>query len=126
MHVEYSGWTKEKGTFSYTFYINEASTDYEIHYENGYIAKQTSEFKTFTYDWNHDGDVYPMFGAFFSSRLGGSDFFTPHELIDVLVGSHTGEDYDYNTRMIFITGIELPPDLAKTNRDNIVNKRRGR
>ena len=126
MYVDYSGWSEEKGYFLYTFFINEAATDYEIHYENGFVAKQTSDFTTYTYDWNHDGDVYSMFGAWFESRHGGNDFFTPEELVNALVDSVMGEDLGCNDRMEFIKGIDFPPGLVQKTDKSPTNFRKGR
>lgn len=121
MYVDYSGWMKEEGYFHYSIYIDETSMEHEIEYEDGFIAKQTSVFKEYTYDWNNDEDVYTQYGAFFESRYGGGDFFTPEELVRSLVDFVEGVDDGYNYRVVAIKGIELPEPMQQ----NLL-KRRGR
>lgn len=121
MIVEYSGWSEEKGSFHYNVFLNEASIEYEIEYEDGFIAEQTSIFKNFTLDWNHDGDEYTLFGAWFKSRHGGEEFFTPEDLVRSLIDGVEGVEDGYNYRVVAVKGIELPETMKPE-----VSKRKGR
>lgn len=84
MNVEYSGWREDCGFFCHKIYLDEKREDYEIHLKNGSVGRQVTPFQEFTYDWNHDDDVYPLFGAFFEFGT-GRDFLTPVDMVSLLL-----------------------------------------
>lgn len=113
MQVEYSGWNQQYGSFSCEIFIDENRTDYEIHYKNGTIAKQTSPFRIECRDWNHDGDVYEQFGAWFAFRnengsFSGADFWTPESMVRVVVDAQRASRPLYGNEVVAIPGIEIP------------------
>ena len=65
IEVEHSGYSEARGMYCDLYYINPKKTDYEIHFPDGDIYRQNSEFHARTEDWNHDGDIYEQFGAYF-------------------------------------------------------------
>ncbi len=83
MYVNHSGWSVDRGSFSYNVFIDESKLDYAVEYGNGFISKQMSPFQHVTGDWNHDGDVYEQYGAWFQSEYGGNSFFTPEDLVRI-------------------------------------------
>lgn len=107
MYVEHSGWSLEKGAYSYQIFIDEKKTDYEIHFHNGSIAKQAGPFEYVTADWNNDGDVYTEFGASFISDNGKS-FWTPVEMVSALIAAREGEKPWGGASVKDIPGINLP------------------
>lgn len=36
--------------------------------DTGEVFRKESDFETITRDWNNDGDVYPVYGAYFRSE----------------------------------------------------------
>ena len=44
-----------------------------------------SAFEYVTRDWNCDGDVYTLFGACFEGKYGGKDFYTPNNLVSMML-----------------------------------------
>lgn len=114
MQVEYSGWTAERGPFRHMIYVDENKKDYAIHFSSGTVARQSSAFENHTADWNNDGDVYTMFGAWFDyldkdgSRNGGA-FHTPEDLVRFAVEAADPEQRSYGTYATKVEGIEFPP-----------------
>lgn len=90
MNVEYSGWSEAHGLFSFQIPVDETREDYEIRLKNGSVFKQNGPFQHVTRDWNCDGDVYTQFGAYFSYDGGGGEFFTPDDLVSLVV--HNGAE----------------------------------
>jgi len=116
MYVNHSGWTKEKGSFHYDIFLDETKTDYELHFADGFIAKQTTPFQEVTADWNYDGDQYTQFGAWFESRYGGANFWTPTEMVRALLdGMEDGRQRHPDT-LCAIPGIQIP---AKDRRPSL-------
>lgn len=84
MNVEYSGWREDLGFFRYLIALDEKREDYEIHRKNGRVGRQVTPFEELTYDWNNDGDIYPLFGAFFQWD-NGRDFLTPVDMVSLVL-----------------------------------------
>lgn len=90
MNVEYSGWKEDCGFFSFQIPVDETKEDYEIRLKNGSVFRQSSPFQAVTRDWNWDGDVYTRFGAYFAYDGGGGEFFTPEDMVSLVV--HDGAE----------------------------------
>ena len=85
MQLEHSGWSQERGWFCDKYYIDTTRTDHEIHWKNGQVSKQVTPFEVVEADWNCDGDVYCEFGANFESRYAGRDWWTPQNLLGLML-----------------------------------------
>ena len=85
MIIEHSGWSQNRGYFRDKYYIDTNKTDHIIRHSNGIVSKQMTEFEYVTRDWNCDGDVYALFGACFEGKYGGKDFYTPNNLVDMIL-----------------------------------------
>lgn len=96
MNIRYSGYRENYGTFDVLIPVDETRQDYEVQMKNGQIGRQVTPFQEATYDWNHDGDVYTLFGAWFDWN-GSRDFITPVDMVSMVV------DGDAK-----ISGIEIP------------------
>ena len=82
LEVEYSGYSENRGVFCDLYFINPDKTDYEIYFPDGDVFRQKSEFHKRCEDWNRDGDIYELFGAFFQiESLGRGEFFTPENMV---------------------------------------------
>lgn len=116
MQVTHSGWNAQYGAFHYEVFVDENKTDYELHYKNGMIARQSSPFQEETRDWNHDDDVYTLFGAWFTcyepdGSFAGGDFWTPEDLVRAAIDCLNPEEIRYGNQVIAVPGIEVPrPD----------------
>ncbi len=125
MYVNYSGWNEKHGSFFCDIYINENKTDYELHYKNGMIAKQSTPFHTETRDWNYDNDIYPQFGAWFqcydkAGQTSGSHFWTPEDMVRAAVDALDETRMRYGNEIVSIPGITIPaPDKRPSLRDHI-------
>lgn len=108
MYVDYSGWTKEHGSFSCKIFIDEKKTDYEIVYGDGKVCKQVTPFEHVTADWNNDGDVYTDFGASFESRYAGRDFWSVVDLVYACAEA-LEKDHIRNSDIKEVKGITIPP-----------------
>ena len=82
--INVSGWKKGYGPYSLNLPFNEQRSDYEIYFKDGTLYTQTGPFTTETHDWNNDGDVYSQFGAWFHSRDGRGEFFTPVVMLQLV------------------------------------------
>ena len=94
--------------------MDETKLDYEIQYENGEIARQTSPFQIMTRDWNLDGDVYSRFGAWFEhldseGSFKHGFFWGPEDLVRGLIDSKDRSSTYYGDRIKAIPGIKIPP-----------------
>ena len=130
MQVEYSGWTKDHGPFFCLINVDEQRKDYAVYFENGTVAKQTGEFETVTGDWNHDGDVYSQFGAWFhyynadGTRNGGA-FFTPVDLVQFAIDALDAGTSCMGPRPVKVEGIHVPlPHLRPRLDDRLVQSER--
>ena len=85
MQFEHSGWSQERGNFCDKYDIDTTRTDHEIHWKNGKVCKQLYPFETAERDWNNDGDVYELFGAVFEGYYGGRDWYTPQDLLRLVL-----------------------------------------
>lgn len=102
-------------------------TDYEILFFSGKVYKQNTEFKSYTYDWNNDGDVYEQFGAFFEcyNKDGAYDsrgiFLTPQDMVFMLVEGMDEYKRQREDVVVSISGINIPsPDKRPSIRDQIL------
>lgn len=121
MYVNYSGWTKDHGSFSCNIYIDENKQDYEVVYGDGSVAKQTGPFHEVTADWNHDGDVYSMFGAWFQSESGRGSFFTPEDLVRIAADG-LEKDRFYGNEAKCVKGITIPLPERRPRLDDVIRQ----
>ena len=132
MKVEHSGWNNERGYFRDEIYVDENKTDYEIRFKGGGCAKQTGAFEEVTRDWNNDGDVYPIFGAYFEhfdkdGKSEGVDFWSPEQMVSQLIEGLDPENRNADQyKVVDIPGIELPAKEKKASLDERIlrNERR--
>ena len=130
MQVEYSGWTQEHGSFHCDIFIDESRIDYELHYKSGVVARQKTPFEVVTADWNHDGDIYPQFGAWFESVLGsqitsGGSFWTPEDMVRAVADANDPNTRQYGDHVIASPGIEIPaPEKRASLEDKILRSER--
>ena len=85
MQLTHEGWSQERGWFQDKYNIDTTHTDHEIHWKNGKVCKQESPFQVVTADWNCDGDVYSEFGAYFESKYAGREWYTPQNLLGLIL-----------------------------------------
>lgn len=112
MNVEYSGWTEKHGHFFCNIFIDEKKTDYEIEFGDGHKARQSSLFTQVEADWNHDGDVYTQYGAWFdhvdeAGRFKGGEFWTPEQMIRAVADALEKERF-FAHEVVRIPGIQIP------------------
>ena len=81
IELNITGWNNVYGPYRFIVPFDDEKTDHEIHFADGSVSKQTTAFDYETRDWNHDGDVYTQYGAWFRHEGGGGDFFTPEQLL---------------------------------------------
>ena len=73
-------WSKDKG-FKTEVYRLRLDKRIQVINEDGTVfATQKTDFVTLTRDWNCDGDVYELYGAYFD-RDGYMDFYTPENIV---------------------------------------------
>lgn len=124
MLVNHSGWSEDIGSYSYNVYIDENRTDYEIHYADSSTDRQITPFEAVTNDWNNDGDVYTMFGAYFEhDSTGWRQFMTPASMVMLLLDSRFDPHRVSGLLVTDIPGIEIPdrdkrPKLEQTIQDS--------
>ena len=85
MQLLHEGWSQERGWFRDRYFFDETKTDHEIHWKNGKVCKQETPFKHVTSDWNNDDDIYEEFGAAFESKYAGRDWYTPQNLLALII-----------------------------------------
>lgn len=85
MILENSGWSQERGWFCDKYSIDTTRIDHEIHWKNGQVCRQIYPFATVEADWNNDDDVYAEFGATFESKYGGRSWYTPQDLLRLVL-----------------------------------------
>lgn len=85
MTLEHSGWNEERGFFRDLYKFDKNKTDYVIKHNNGTVAKQTHPFQEITRDWNCDNDIYTLFVAGFEGKHGGTDWYTPENLLSMIL-----------------------------------------
>ena len=123
MYVNHSGWSQKYGSFNYNIYVDENKTDYELVYGDGSIAKQQSPFEYVTADWNHDGDVYTQFGAWFGKPGGSSsEFITPENMVSAILHARELTWTPYGNELIDVRGIEVPPPDKRPSLDDTLRK----
>lgn len=113
MYVNHSGWNEKDGFFNYNIFVDENKKDYEIHYKSGVILRQNGPFEVHTQDWNHDGDVYSLFGAYFDryepdGKCNSAGFWTPEQMVSELIEGLEESSSSYYDKVVEIPGIELP------------------
>lgn len=107
MYVNYSGWTESHGSFHCNVFIDEKKQDYAVVYGDGTVCKQVSPFRYETADWNNDGDVYTMFGAWFKGLYGGNTFYSAEDLVSLAADSLSKERF-YNNEVKQVIGVTIP------------------
>ena len=85
MQLEHSGWSKDRGYFCDKYFFDETRTDHEIRWKDGKVCKQLMPFQIVEADWNCDGDVYEEFGANFSGKYSGREWWTPQNLLSLVL-----------------------------------------
>lgn len=75
-------WTCDKG-FTKKVYEFKENGEMQLIDLFGVYGIQVSEFKSVTADWNCDGDVYEMFGAYFDVN-GRKNFITPEDIVSFI------------------------------------------
>ena len=108
MYVEYSGWTEKHGIFCCKVPVDENKQDYALVYGDGTVAKQLTPFDDVTADWNNDGDVYTMFGAWFGSKEGRGVFYSVEDLVRSAADALDKERF-YSYEVKEVIGITIPP-----------------
>lgn len=121
MYVNHSGWNIDRGSFSYDVFVDEHRKDYVLHFSNGSKQYQRSPFGEVTADWNHDGQVYSQFGAWFSeSPNSNGEFWTPEQMVRELIDSLDPDCRQSGAHIVSIPGIEVPtPDKRPSLSDKI-------
>lgn len=117
MLVNYGGWNEKYGFFSFDIFVDETKRNYEIQYRDGTTRLQNSPFHTVTQDWNNDGDVYPLFGAYFAEfdstgHFKGAVFWTPEEMVHAVIDALDGEGGVAAIPGIDISVVEQKRNLA--------------
>jgi len=125
MKVNHSGWSEDRGYFSYDIFIDEKRTDYAIHYVNGDIARQVSPFHEVTRDWNNDDDVYTEFGALFqftdpNSQMVGRSFWTPVQMVQAAIDALDNNEHTPGNQVAFIEGVEIPSREKRSSIDEYI------
>lgn len=126
MFVNHSGWSIEHGSFNYDVFVDENRRDYAVYFKNGKVAHQTSSFQEVTGDWNYDGDVYSLFGAWFDvcNPDGSSNsgvFYTPEELVSFAISAKEPDRFSDGQEVLRVDGICVPDrDKRPTLQDRLV------
>lgn len=123
MYVDYSGWSEEKGFFAHKIFIDEKRQDYEIEYGNGTVAYQKTPFHEVTGDWNNDGDVYTLFGAFF--EIPGENrgiFFSPEDMVSAMVEALDRTRKPYGNEVVKVKDVEIPRAAHKVSLDEQIRQ----
>lgn len=123
MQVTHSGWNEKHGAFHYEIFVDETKTDYEIHYRDGTVSKQSTPFREETRDWNHDGDIYPQYGAWFDhydkdGNYSRGHFWTPEAMVRVVLDAQDDSRRHYGNEVKAIPGIEVPTPDKRPNFDH--------
>ncbi len=87
MKIHHQGWNETVGAFNCDVEINEARSDYEIHFPDGTVFYQQTPFQSLPADWEQNGEPYSVFGAFFIQN-GIKEFFTPLELASLALNDY--------------------------------------
>lgn len=85
MQLTHEGWSQERGWFQDKYNIDTTRTNHEIHWKNGQVCKQIYPFGVVEADWNNDNEVYAEFGATFEGRYGGRAWYTPQNLLGLML-----------------------------------------
>lgn len=85
MIVEHSGWSTDRGWFNDKYEVDTSQNDYVICWKNGTESRQIYGFSIEERDWNWDGDVYELFVAGFEGVYGGISWYTPEDLVRLIV-----------------------------------------
>ena len=120
MYVNHSGWNIKQGAFSYDIFFDETKTDFEVIYGDGFVSKQITPFEEVTGDWNHDGDVYTQFGAWFEGQYGGNTFLTPEDLVMSVLEARDRERKPYGNEIVSVKGVDIPLPEQRPNFDTVL------
>lgn len=85
-------WDYEKG-FSKKIFKLDDTKRIKIIIDNEVYAIQEDDFITIEKDWNCDGDVYELYGAYFKIN-GFSDFITPEGIVSMITEENATIEYE--------------------------------
>ena len=78
--------------FSKKIYRLEPNREMQLVKDGEVYASQCSEFQLVEKDWNCDGDVYELYGAYFD-RDGYADFITPENIVNMMIEDNVTINY---------------------------------
>lgn len=127
MIVNYSGWNQKLGPFYFDIPFDEKKENFEIHFKSGDIGRQSTPFDVYTGDWNHDGDVYAQFGAWFdylspSGEFQRGSFWTPEALVRAALDARDPTAAVSGDHVIKVVGVEVPPLHKKHSIDDQIRE----
>ena len=123
MYVNYSGWSEKHGSFSCDIFIDENRQDSELTFGDGRIAKQKGPFEAVTADWNHDGDVYTQFGAWFTvPGENHSDFWSVVDLVRAAADAQAMTRRPYGNEIVSVKGVEIPPPDRRSSLHDTIQR----
>lgn len=127
MYVEHSGWNNERGFFCDKIYFNENKLDFTIEFNNGTVLKQTSAFMEHTADWNCDGDIYSMYGAWFhevdsKGNYSMGEFWTPEQMVTAVIEAQDPDRPKYGNYVKSISGICIPSNNKSLSLDEQIKQ----
>ena len=85
-------WNHEKGFTKKVYKLNDKKK-IKIIIDDEVYALQEDYFTTVEKDWNCDGDIYALFGAYFN--IGGfSNFLTPEDIVSMITEENAVIEYE--------------------------------
>lgn len=85
-------WNREKGFTKEVYKLNDKKK-IKVIIDNEVYAFQENSFTTIEKDWNCDGDIYELFGAYFNID-GFSNFLTPEDIVSMIVEENAVIEYE--------------------------------
>lgn len=85
-------WNHEKGITREVYKLNDKKK-IKIIIDKEVFAFQEDNFTTMEQDWNCDGDVYELFGAYFNID-GYSSFLTPEDIVSMIIEENAIIEYE--------------------------------
>ena len=85
-------WNHEKGFARKIYKLNDEKK-IKIIIDNEVFAFQEDDFTTIEKDWNCDGDIYELFGAYFNMD-GYSNFLTPEDIVSLIIEENAIIEYE--------------------------------
>lgn len=80
-----SGWKKGLGSYDVDVPFDDERDDIEVRLRDGSVLRQEGFFAEESHDWNNDGDVYPIYGAWFRDQDGRGEFLTPETMMRLVM-----------------------------------------